>query len=78
MPDREKVLKALEHHKETSVCNGCPYAGDDDTAEGNCPIYDDAIALLREKEPAKPEHNVPDPNVYYRILHELSKIRGED
>lgn len=34
MPDWEKVIKALEHHKETAVCNGCPYAGDDDTAEG--------------------------------------------
>ena len=40
MPDREKILKALEHHKETAVCNGCPY----------CPIYDDVIALLREQE----------------------------
>ena len=46
MPDREKVLLALEHHKETMVCNGCPYAGDDDTPQGNCPVYDDAIALL--------------------------------
>ena len=51
MPDREKVLKALEHHKETAVCNGCPYAGDDDTPQGNCPVYDDALALLREQEP---------------------------
>lgn len=47
MPDREKVLKALEHHKETAVCNGCPYARDADTPEGYCPIYDDAIALLK-------------------------------
>lgn len=53
MPDREKVLKALEHHKETAVCNGCPYAGDDDTPQGNCPIYDDALALLREQEPIR-------------------------
>ena len=50
MPDREKVLRALEHHKETAVCNGCPYEEDDDTVEGYCPIYDDAIALLREQE----------------------------
>ena len=48
MPDREKVLNALEHHKETAVCNGCPYAEDKDTPQGNCPVYDDAIALLRE------------------------------
>lgn len=53
MPDREKVLKALEHHKETAVCIGCPYAEDIDTAQGYCPIYDDAIALLGEQEPAK-------------------------
>lgn len=50
MPDREKVLKALEHHKETAVCNGCPYAEDSDTAQGYCPVYDDAIALLKEQE----------------------------
>lgn len=75
MPDREKVLKALEHHKESAVCNGCPYAGDDDTVEGYCPIYDDAIALLKEQEP---EHTIPDPKVYYQILQELSRIRGED
>ena len=48
MPDLDKMLKALKHHKETIVCNGCPYAEDDDTAEGNCPIYDDAIVLLRD------------------------------
>ncbi|MBR4457600.1 MAG: hypothetical protein IKS31_01440 [Clostridia bacterium] len=51
MPDREKVLLALEHHKKTAVCNGCPYAEDDDTHEGYCPVYDDALALLREQEP---------------------------
>lgn len=56
MPDLEKVLKALEHHKETAVCNGCPYAGDDDTVEGYCPVYDDAIALLREHEKPDCEH----------------------
>ena len=50
MPDREKVLKALEHHKETAVCIGCPYAEDIDTAQGYCTICDDAIALLREQD----------------------------
>ena len=54
MPELEKVLKALEHHKETAVCIGCPYAEDIDTAQGYCPIYDDAIALLREQEPMIP------------------------
>ena len=52
MPDREKVLLALEHHKRTAVCNGCPYAGDKDTLEGYCPVYDDAIAMLREQKRA--------------------------
>ena len=56
MPDREKVMLALEHHKETAVCNGCPYAEDDDTSEGYCPIYDDTIALLREQEPQEPHY----------------------
>lgn len=60
MPDREKVLLALEHHKETAVCNGCPYAEDDDTQEGYCPVYDDAIALLREQEPVEPKEGKPD------------------
>ena len=50
MPDRVKVIKALARHKETAVCNGCPYAGDDDTPQGNCPVYDDAITLLREDD----------------------------
>ena len=58
MADREKVLKALEHHKETAVCNGCPYAGDDDTPQGNCPVYDDTIALLQEQDAIEP---VPEP-----------------
>ena len=58
---REKVLKALEHHKETAVCNGCPYADDDDTPQGYCPIYDDVIALLTDttswiKEPNRRNH----------------------
>ena len=50
MPDRVKVIKALAHHKETAVCNGCPYAEDDDTPQGYCPVYDDAITLLREDD----------------------------
>lgn len=54
MADREKVLKALEHHKKTAVCNGCLYEKDADTQEGYCPVYDDAIALLKEQEPVKP------------------------
>lgn len=54
MPDREKVLKALEHHKETAVCNGCPYEKDADTQGGYCPVYDDVITLLKEQEPVEP------------------------
>lgn len=62
MTDRETIMKALEHHKETAVCNGCPYADRADTAEGYCPIYDDAIAMLREKEPFEPKPTGIEPN----------------
>lgn len=87
MPDREKVLKALEHHKETAVCNGCPYAGDDDTPQGNCPVYDDAIALLKEQEPqetAKPdfwisvEERLPNDSVEVFVLLKIKDVLVPD
>ena len=53
MPDVEKIIKALEHHKDTWVCNGCPYEDDPAVGNGKCPVYDDAIALLREQEKTK-------------------------
>ena len=37
-----------------------------------------AIALLKEQELVKSEHSVPNAKVYYQILQELSRIRGED
>ena len=69
MPDREKVLKALEYHKETAVCNGCPYAEYSNTPEGYCPVYDDAIALLREQEAVEPR---------VLTLEEVMKLRHGD
>ena len=50
MTDLSRIIKALEHHKESAVCNGCPYENEADTVQGYCPIYDDVIALLREDE----------------------------
>ena len=52
MPDREKVIKGLNHCKTTWMCNGCPY---EDDVTDECPMFDDALALLREQEPVKTE-----------------------
>ena len=74
MPNIEKVLLALEHHKRTAVCNGCPYMEDNDTPEGYCPVYDDAIALLREQEPAEPHWRCP--TVYMNGTGKIELICG--
>lgn len=50
MPDREKVLKALEHCKDSAVCDGCPYETVGQAAGWHCPIYDDAIVLIRDQD----------------------------
>lgn len=55
MPDREKVIKGLEHCTKDG-CRDCPY-------EKNCDVFDnafsgtlvkDALELLKEQEPVKP------------------------
>ena len=50
MPDREKVMQALEHH-EQGVCIKedvvCPYWGHKECVSALCK---DALALLREQE----------------------------
>lgn len=52
MPDREKVIKALEYCKTTLRCDGgCPYADD---STDDCPMYDDALALLRAVDNTRP------------------------
>ncbi len=62
MPDREQVLQGLKcsQYSSKSHCDGCPYAYDaydgltgilDCTADLAC----DALELLKEQEPVKPE-----------------------
>ena len=48
MPDREKVIKALENCKEGGSCDGCSY----DTNTSRCifRLHEDALALLKEQE----------------------------
>ena len=47
MPDREKVIKGLECCKSWLCADDCPYINE----EGDiCPVFDDAIALLKEQE----------------------------
>lgn len=55
MPDREKVIRGLEHCKKFGACDGCPYNEDKDVDCG-CDMFTDALALLREQEPVTPEH----------------------
>lgn len=48
MPDREKVIKALEYCALSNDCRPCEYWMEfDDTG---CQIMKDALALLKEKE----------------------------
>ena len=57
MPDREKVIKALECCcvKPSPKCEACLYA---DEVDGTCFTMDkmlsDALALLKAQEPVKP------------------------
>lgn len=56
MPDREKVIKGLEVCTASgSNCDGCPYFEPVETILCACPMMDDALALLREQEPVKPQ-----------------------
>ena len=58
MPDREKVIKALEHCSEDG-CEGCPYEPDCLMADG-FELARDALELLKEQEPdqSKYEHHI--------------------
>jgi Zn finger protein HypA/HybF involved in hydrogenase expression len=53
MPDREKVIKGLEHCRKTS-CESCPYnAADVKSSNPICLINEmlsDALALLKEQD----------------------------
>ena len=68
MPDRDKVIKELEHCSciidEYDVCEGCPYKDADVNADVNADVdtnagchivlMKDAMELLKEQEPVKP------------------------
>ncbi len=54
MPDREKVIRAIEIHLGSSVsnrCEGCAYKND-----GGCmtQVMADALTFLLEQEPVEP------------------------
>lgn len=60
MPDREKVIKALEcclkesDHLYSNPCNDCPYRGKECIDR----MKTDALELLKEQEPIKPKSKV--------------------
>lgn len=62
MPDREKVIRALEHCSSQDDCDGCPYDGKCGMAnpyDGKCGMANglnaDILALLKEQEPVEPK-----------------------
>ena len=58
IPDREKVIKGLEHCMSESLCYKCPYKNADECENGKyyySKAIEDAIVLLREREPVMPE-----------------------
>lgn len=52
MPDREKAIKGLECCGQPMMCDECPY----DSDMGGCftNLKADALELLKEQEPVKP------------------------
>lgn len=56
MIDREKVIKGLKQHREARLysCDNCPYTNDTDCQSKLC---SDAVALLKEQEPVKPDYS---------------------
>lgn len=58
MADREKVIKGLECCMSESLCYKCPYKSENECENGKyyySKAIEDAITLLREQEPVKPE-----------------------
>ena len=49
MPDREKVIKGLEHCSSSDGCKGCPYSKNErgHVCSSDCIL--DALALLKEQ-----------------------------
>ncbi len=58
MPDREKVMKALEWCIKKPCHPNCPYFTVEDESQARClftKILPDALALLKEQEAVAPE-----------------------
>lgn len=53
MPDREKVIKGLEHCSEDG-CKDCPYETDCTMCDGFSLLAKDALTLLKEQEAVRP------------------------
>ena len=54
MPDREKVIKGLEHCSSLDGCKGCPYSQSENGHVCSFNCNNDALTLLKEQEPMKP------------------------
>lgn len=50
MPDREKVIKAIESHIAGVQCEDCPYKDECDYTDKMPAVLGDALALLKEQE----------------------------
>jgi len=49
--DKRRVIEAIKHHiAERGYCRGCPYE-ESYAPDGDCAIFFDALAMLREQEP---------------------------
>ena len=64
MPDREKVIKGLEHCSEDG-CEGCPYEPDCLMADGFSELARDAMELLKEQETVEPERRFLRPDKHF-------------
>jgi hypothetical protein len=75
MPDREKLLKAIEFCRDNASCDGCPY--DEECAKRDA-IEDDTLAFLREQEPVEPtKQHIEKPKVDLWYCGECGKWIGK-
>ena len=81
MPDREKVIKALELCSDKTalfVCNQCPYDGTGE--EGSCDMEQlcaDALALLKEQEAVFKPHYIDEHGKHFICGVECSACHRE-
>ena len=66
MAELETVIKVLEFHKNRAFCDGCLYNTDAYMIYSECPIFDDAIELLKKQEPVKAQMHKHDHLVFFR------------